>query len=245
MQRYFTENINLEFNTAILKNGDFHHAKNVMRSRIGDKIIICDLAKHCFIATIEDFTKTEVICVNLHPHTVIQKPYHVDIAQALIRRERFEYMLQKATELGVDRIIPIVTKHTIIKLGDDKQQNKLQRWNLICKEASEQSHRSTVSIVDPVIAINELQIMDYDLVLIAYETETNSKSLPDILRQSYSRILVIIGPEGGFAPKEVIALQHFPQVHVVGLGPRILRSETASSYILSVLSFIYELGEIA
>lgn len=240
MQRYFIEKIDISNNQAILTDGDFHHVKNVMRGRIGDEIIVCDY-EVCYQVTITDITKKEIITILDTLLEQKKQPYKCDIAQALIRRERFEYMLQKATELGVNTIIPTNMKNSIIKLQDNKKDNKVTRWNAITKEASEQSHRSTLSSVSDIKALKELNYKDYDIVLVAYEKEAKSTSLKEVLKDTYQNILVVIGPEGGFDPKEIEYLESLENAKLIGLGPRILRSETASSYILSVLSYEYEM----
>ncbi len=239
MQRYFIEKLDKINQTALLENNDFHHVKNVMRHRVNDQVIICD-DEMCYLSTITEFTKKSA---HLKLIEELQKPFKdfkVTIAQALIRRERFELMLQKSTELGVDYIIPTITKNTIIKLKDEKTTSKLNRWNTITKEASEQSHRTTKATVLDIKSMKDIDYSIYDLVLVAYEKETNNRQLKHILKDKYKNILVLIGPEGGFDPMEIEFLKEFT---FIGLGPRILRSETASSYILSVLSYEYEMSD--
>ncbi len=244
MQRYFIQDA-LQNDTRITTIiDDFHHIKNVMRFKVGDEIIICDPFGHCYISAIQSFNQQTVICSILSPVVNNNLPVQVDIAQALIRRERFEYMIQKSTELGVHTIIPIVTKHTIIKVQDQKEQQKQKRWNLIAKEASEQSHRSSTSNVTDVVDLKQLPFQQYEVVLVAYEKETNSYELRRALTEKPASILVVIGPEGGFDESEIDYLSTIQNVRFVGLGKRILRSETASGYVLSVVSFVYEMGDV-
>ena len=240
MQRYFIRKLDEINKKALLENNDFHHVKNVMRKRVNDEIIVCN-NDVCYQGIIEVFGKKDCLVNLISRLPKPEKDYKITIAQSLIRRERFELMLQKATELGVDEIIPITTKNTIIKLKDDKQQNKLIRWNTITKEASEQSHRYYQARVSDIMSLKELDFDAYDLVLVAYEKEVNSTKLKEVLKHKYHNILVIIGPEGGFDQSEVDYLENHT---FIGLGPRILRSETASSYILSVLSYEYEMSDV-
>lgn len=241
MQRYFIEKLHLESKEAFLVGNDFHHIKNVMRSKIGDYIIVCDNHDICFKSKIVSFENNQVktIFEELVPTTEL--PVVVDIAQALIRRERFEYMLQKSTELGAHTIIPVKMKHSIVQLEDKKEKKKIERWNKITKEASEQSHRNHNVMVDEVTGLRNIDFKSYDVVLVAYEKENQSTALEGCLTKNIKRILVVIGPEGGFHNSEIDFLQSFTNVCFVGLGKRILRSETASSYILSVISFVYEM----
>lgn len=241
MQRYFTDLIKNK--QAILKESDHHHIKNVMRFRVGDEVSVCDMNGHCFNGTFQSIKEEIVVSLsNELPSTEL--PCTVSIAQALIRRERFEYMIQKATELGMHHLIPINTKYSIVDVEEKKAAKKMERWQKIMLEASEQSRRNMVPVVDEIQHLKELDLTSYDAVFVAYEQKRQNKSLKTILEnQPFKNILLIVGPEGGFHPNEIKELSTQKNVHLIGLGKRILRSETASSYFLSVLSFVYELGE--
>jgi 16S rRNA (uracil1498-N3)-methyltransferase len=240
MQRYFIKTMNVKENTASIVGADFHHIKNVMRSKQGDNLIVCQDGV-CYIATINEITAEAVLCSLQKEIPSDSKEYTVTIAQGLIRRERFEYMLQKSTELGVDKIIPMMSQYSIIKVDSQKGIAKVDRWNKITKEASEQSHRNIQSIVTQIQDIRSIQYNQFDLVLVAYEKENMSHTLKQILQDKFKNILVLIGPEGGLSEVEIQFLSGYSNVEFVGLGQRILRSETASSYILSVLNYQYEM----
>ena len=171
MQRYFIDKLNEKEMTAILTDGDFHHIKNVMRCKVDDQIIVCDKDGACYKSSIMFFADNIVKCRLDESMSDNDLPVRVDIAQALIRREKFEYMLQKSTELGVNYIIPTITKNVIVKLDGSKADKKVKRWNLITKEASEQAHRSSLSTVTDVIRLEDLNYGEYDKVLVAYEQE--------------------------------------------------------------------------
>jgi len=240
MQRYFIENMNIKNKTAVILGADFHHIKNVMRSKVGDNLIVCQDGI-CFKAIINSFTNDEVVCSLETELETPLKDFHVTIAQGLIRRERFEYMLQKATELGADSIIPMMSQHSIVKVDPQKVGFKIDRWNKITKEASEQSHRNTKCLVHSIEDLHSIKFKSFDIVLVAYEKENMSHSLKFILQSKFKKILVLIGPEGGFSEEEIQFLSGYGNVDFIGLGNRILRSETASSYILSVLNYEYEM----
>lgn len=242
MQRYFIKELDIDNLKCVIDTKDVHHIKTVMRSKIGDNIIVCDSFENCFQATITELSN-EVICKLEEKLPSRELPVKVDIAQALIRRERFEYMIQKSTELGVDTIIPIYTKNVIIKLDDKKQDKKVDRWSILAKEASEQSHRSKITTIKDITNLFEISFNHYDKVLVAYENEHQSNNLFKVLQTKPQNLCVVIGPEGGFTKKEIDKLSSIPNIEFVGLGNRILRSETASSYILSVISYVYEMSE--
>lgn len=241
MQRYFTNEI--QNTQAILQETDHHHIKNVMRFRVGDEVSICDTKGHCYAGTFQEIGEQVVVSLGTQlPNNEL--PIHVTIAQALIRRERFEYMLQKATELGMHHLIPINTKYSIVDVDKKKEQKKIDRWQKIMQEASEQSRRNIVPTISDIVSLSMLDFSHYDAVFVAYEQEQSSNTLKTMLQKNkYKNIMLIVGPEGGFHPEEIKKMQTHKHVFVVGLGQRILRSETASSYFLSVLSYQYEMGE--
>lgn len=244
MQRYFIETIDSLNMTASIEGNDFHHLKNVMRHRINDKIIICNLEGLCYHSEITEFSPNSALCHLSELVHSSEMGVNCDVAQALIRREKFEYVLQKSSELGAKKIIPTVMRNSIIKLEDKKSDNKIARWNIITKEACEQSHRNQLCKVTDIIELKQLPYSDYDLILVCYEEEKKSKSLKKILESNvYKNILIVIGPEGGLSKDEIKYLKTIEHAYLVGLGPRILRSETASSYILSVISYVTEMSE--
>ena len=118
MQRYFTTEMNTLANTARIKE-DYHHIRNVMRFSIGSEIIVCDHHGHCYQSSITAIT--DVVDVELKEELqTTELGLQVDLAQALIRRERFEYVLQKATELGVHQILRVQIKHSNVKVDSPK-----------------------------------------------------------------------------------------------------------------------------
>ncbi len=242
MQRYFVNELNIETNKALIEEQDFHHLKHVMRHRIGDEVIVCKDSK-CFLSSILEYQETCAVVVLKKELPSQQKAVTIDIAQGLIRRERFEYMLQKSTELGVDTIFPTMMARSIVKFDQKKAASKLARWNTIVKEASEQAHRVSASFVGDIHTLASLPFDEYDQILVCYEAENNSTKLKQVLQNKVEKILVVIGPEGGLTEHEIEKLSNIKNTFMVGLGPRILRSETASSYILSVLSYKYEMSD--
>ncbi|MCK5731846.1 MAG: 16S rRNA (uracil(1498)-N(3))-methyltransferase, partial [Tenericutes bacterium] len=238
MQRYFIENKFFNENRVMILGKDFHHIKNVMRFDIGDEIIAVDYQKNVFLTRITEIRKKAVIAKLVEQITAIDKTMNLSIAQSLIKKDNMELVLQKTTELGVREIIPFRAKRSIVKI-DDFRKKKI-RYETIVKEASEQSERCTLPIISDIHEIESVPYSDFDLVLVAYARNNLESKLSDVLKSVdvNTKILVLIGPEGGFSAEELEYLAD--KGTFISLGSTILRSETAAIYIASSLRYILE-----
>ena len=156
-------------------------------------------------------------------------PVDVTLAMALIRREKFELVLQKAAELGVNQIVPFESSRCVVHA----KKGKTDRWQAILQEASEQCKRNRIPDIAMPVSFSQLDFSAFDCVMIPYEKEAGAGK--GILSTVHGRkIVVIIGPEGGFSEAEVQQVMDKGAVPV-SLGPRILRAETAAMYCLSAI----------
>jgi len=171
----------------------------------------------------------------------------ITLYQCLTQREKFEWILQKSTELGVAAVTPVVSSRSLVRKIDERDERKIQRWERILQEAAEQSRRGKVPRLHPTLSLDDAlrqAIQSHELCLIPWEEES-SQTLRQALQGKEAprpvSIAVFIGPEGGFSPEEI---QQACQAgaHPVSLGPRILRVETAA--ITSLALILYELGEM-
>ena len=196
MQQYFAKNKNLE-----LEDSDYHHIKNVMRMKTGDviKVVYDGVIYDCKLTNIEDKSKFEIITKKKEENV----GFKVDVAFSLIKEQKLNYLLQKATELGVNKLIPLNTRRSVVKIDGKKENSKVLRWNKICKEASEQAFRSFVPEVSSVLSLKDLINGDYDLKLLC-SLNKNTKNIKKVLQKNDKcvKILLVVGPEGGFDPKE-------------------------------------------
>jgi len=249
MQRYFinNENINIESNIAYITGSDFHHIKNVMRMHKGDKVYIVDEDKNAFVGEINDFYDSQVSCSLIEK---VERKAELDtdvvIAQGLVRREKTEEVLRRITELGAYGYVQVAMERSVVKVKETKD-SKLDRMKSIVKEACEQSHRNRLMKVYDIHSFKEFinEFKDYDVKLFAYEEagRNNVHNLKEmILKSKNKKIVVLVGPEGGISDKEVKLLEENGFISV-GLGPRILRTETAPLYVMSAISYELELGE--
>ena len=233
MQRYFGKIIGRQ---VLLEDNDIFHLTRVMRAKVGEKIEVVNEGV-VYLAQINRFKPLEIDVVRRLKENN-ELPNNIILIAALLKGEKMDLVLQKATELGVSEIVLLQTERTIVKFKKDEKEVKMKRFNLILKEAAEQSRRSIVPHLFRVITLDHLSDIDADVKMIAYEEEagpTNSfNKIVDAIKPG-QKIAVLIGPEGGFAEHEVeIALHH--GFKKVSLGKRILRAETASFYALSVIS---------
>mgnify|MGYP004507952685 FL=1 len=233
MQRYFCDS-NEEVVT--LSSDDSYHITKVMRMNVGDNIELVSNNK-LYIAEIIKTTPSVIVKKNS-----IQESFdtniNIDIAQSIVVEQKMDYILQKGTELGVNKFIPLIVDRSVVKLND-KSDKKQKRWQTIVKEAAEQSKRLEVPTVANPCNIKELAKLDYDFKILCSVNET-SKNIKTVLSNiSISdRILVVVGPEGGFTNLEEQELIKNGFVSA-SLGNRVLRTETASLFVLSVINYIF------
>ena len=237
MQRYFTTKKNEKM---ILEDGDFHHIKDVMRIKSGEQIICVCENKTYLCNIIYDNKEYDInIIKEIDNKTELKKK--VVLYQALIRNENLDLVIQKACELGATDFYPTIFNRNVVKITNDKKENKLNRFRKIAKEAAEQSHRESLMEIHDFIDVNDIKKDKDELALLAYENNKDiyilEKSLNNI--NDYNKISIVIGPEGGIDNNEVNNLMNKGFVNV-SLGKRILRSETAAMFSLSLISFYLE-----
>jgi 16S rRNA (uracil1498-N3)-methyltransferase len=244
MQRYFINNEQKQSNSIKITNQDFHHIKNVMRMKIGQHIEVCDEDGNLYICIIKEFSKDTVILdIDEIKTSEVELPTEITIALGLCKPAKQEEVLRRITELGATGFIPIEMKRSVVRIKD--ASSKLLRMQMIVKEAAEQSKRTKLLKVSEVIKLDKLltNLDDFDILVYAYEDlKSDSKNKLKKLIPAFKgkRVLIIVGPEGGFDKTEVDVLNEKGFI-AIGLGPRILRLETAPLYIMSAISYELEL----
>lgn len=250
MPKFFIKTENLKENEEIWITGrDVNHIKNVLRKKIDDKINICnsDTQKNyeCVIKNIEE---NKIVCKILYEvKSLTESNINITIFQGLPKADKMELIIQKATELGVKTIVPVITKRTVIKLKDKDKQNKVDRWQKIAEVAAKQSGRDIIPTIENIINITNIKFDEFDKIFVLYENEEKI-SIKDEIEQLKNdnkeelNIGIVIGPEGGFAENEIEQLRLNQNVSVVTLGKRILRTETVALVVSGIL--MYELGDL-
>jgi 16S rRNA (uracil1498-N3)-methyltransferase len=212
-----------------LKGEDFNYLKNVLRARAGDEIILFNGKGQAASGLISSISKNE-ISVELKEtfESNTESPLHITLLQGILKAQKMDFVVRKATELGVYRIQPVITERTEVR-----ETRKVERWRKIASEASKQCGRAVVPEVANPVLLEEF-LAGYDGAGIVF-WEEGGKSLKDF-RLKGNDIALIIGPEGGLTADEVsFALRK--KFFQATLGPRILMAETAAISALSLVQF--------
>ncbi|WP_400242526.1 16S rRNA (uracil(1498)-N(3))-methyltransferase [Niallia sp. JL1B1071] len=247
MQRYFAKN---EDDTFIIQEDDYHHIVRVMRMNIDDEIYCVNYNQQVARCKIENISENEVTAkVVQWLEGEIELPVSVSIVSGMPKGDKLEWIIQKGTELGAYEFIPFIAARSVVKWDEKKGEKKLVRWNKIAKEAAEQSHRTMIPEVNTPIDMKELIKLSegFNVKLVAYEEEARQGESSILTKKLQSMtkgqsILAVFGPEGGLTESEVTLLENHG-FETCGLGPRILRTETAPLYLLSAVSYHFELME--
>ncbi len=259
MQRYFVTPAQITEQHVVLTGEDARHLGAVMRAKPGDAFIACDGQGRDVLAKIESIDREAIRAdiVQVLP-TSAEMAWRVTVAQSLPKGDKLETVIQKGTEAGAFAFQPFLSRRTVVQYDERKEAKRAERWRKIAKEAAEQSHRSIVPEVRSVCDWKKLLggLSAYDLVLWCYEEEGRAgKGLRRTLAEfrkglggapagdRQPNLLLVVGPEGGFAPEEAEAAAAGGAV-LTGLGGRILRTETAALYALACIAYESdELGE--
>lgn len=238
MQRYFISPEQVEGEKFSIKGEDVHHIRRVMRMRPGDLLVACDGEGTDYIGELIEGNGDAVTCRILRRKPSTSEPrLQVTLAQSLPKGDKWEWVLQKGTELGASFFLPFTSRRTVVKWDRAKAEKRRERWKRILKEAAEQSHRGRIPAVSPVTDWNGLldAIKGSDLALIAYEGGGEPLSAA-LSRKVTSHLLLIVGPEGGWEEEEVRQARDAGAIPV-SLGTRILRTETAAVAMLACTMF--------
>lgn len=246
MDRFFVgkNNINLENKTCIIEGEDVKHISKVLRCRIGEELEICDNDNNEYICEITNIDKSQVE-LNIVEVVDIEREsdLKIKVYQGLPKGPKMEMILQKLTEVGVDEIILVQTKRTVVKVDDKKEDKKIERWERIIYEAAKQSKRGKIPKLRGVLSFKEAlaDMKENDFNIAPYENERTKSIKQAIKGVDIKNIGIFVGPEGGFEDTEIKAIEEIGG-QSVSLGPRILRTETASLVASSIV--LYELSDL-
>lgn len=233
MQRYFAKS--KQEHNFILNNDDLRHIKTVMRMKENDEILVV-FEQKTYLCVIIDIQSDIKIKIKEEIEQKEEEIPKVTLIIPILKEQKMDYILQKATELGVDEFIPFYAERSVIKEKEEKQSKKLERWNRIVKEASEQSHRLTIPNIRKITSLEEIMKLDgTNIVCSTAEKNTNIKKILKTLTKC-DRINIVIGPEGGLSINEEQKLINNEFIPVT-FGNRIFRVETVPIFIMSIVNY--------
>ena len=224
------ENI-FENKIVIDEKGDVNHLKNVFRVKIDEKVRAVDGEKEYLCRVAELDKKSVTLVIDEIFEDRFSTKVKIDAAIGILKNDKMDLTIQKLTEIGINKIIPLSTKRGVAKVSEKKD-----KWDLIVRESLKKCQGVKPLIIDEVTKIEKLKLEDYDLVIVPYECE-DEYTLKNLLRKQtkdLNSILYIVGPEGGFDIEEIEYLKQ-KGANIVTLGKRILRAETASIVVGGVL----------
>jgi 16S rRNA (uracil1498-N3)-methyltransferase len=228
MHRFFVPPHWIRGPTVVFEDPVAHQLRVVLRMRPGARIVALDNAGWEYEVELVEFGKAKATCALIERRPATGEPtLHLSLYQCALKKDNFEWVLQKCAEIGVSRFVPVISQRTVIT---DIREAKRQRWERILTEAAEQSRRGRIPALDDPRAFDQAadEADQFDLALIPWERET-ARPLRDVLIASDApaRVAIFIGPEGGFTDEEIEQAAARGIVPVT-LGPRILRAETAA-----------------
>ena len=223
-----------ENKVEITEKKDINHLKNVYRYKKGDHVRLID-GENEYLSQIEEIESKKILLdiieKKLDNYSLSAK---IDIALGVLKNDKMNIALQKLTEIGINKVIPLKSERVIVKLADSKE-----KWNVVIEEALKQCRGVKIPEIDKITLLKDIEYKDYDKIFFAYENSEEKRNIFEQLTGEEKRILYFIGPEGGFTQEEVEYLREHGAVEI-SLGKRIYRAETAAIVIGGILANVYK-----
>jgi 16S rRNA (uracil1498-N3)-methyltransferase len=226
-----------------LSAADVHHAVDVLRLRVGEQIDVVEPGARVWRVAVTQLGADGVRGSVLREIPVVASP-HVTLFQGVAKGEKMEAIVRQATEVGAERIVPVLTARSVVQLDARKRVDRGERWRRVAQAAAKQAKRTSVPGVADPITLSEAggELAGYDGIIVVWEECPGTGPGIDAAVRSIapgpdSRIAIVVGPEGGLTAEEVEALQALGAVSAT-LGPTILRTETAAVVALSLAVFV-------
>ena len=251
MPRFFVCKEQIDENRVTILGDDAHHLSRSLRMAVGECITVCDMQKkeyECRLsAFLPDRVEAEVLSVR---DSDTEPPYCAQVYQALPKGDKLDSIIQKAVECGASKIVTFESERCVVRAKEGNEEKKVERRRRIALEAAKQSGRAILPEVTPTVSFAKALDLakGADIALFCYEGD-GTDSLSAVLKSCRAKlgekqnptVSIVIGSEGGFSQKEAEAAVA-AGLHSVGLGKRILRTETAASFVLACLVYELELS---
>ena len=251
MPRFFVRQDQIDGDVITLRGDDAHHIARSLRMAVGEDITVCDMQGNQYDCTINGFDEDRAVFANINSRSCAETepPCKIHLFQALSKGDKLDTVIQKSVDCGVFCIVPFESERCVVRMKDGAEERKTERRRRISAEAAKQCGRGIIPEVEDTLTFSRMldRAMECDVRLFCYEgdgTVPMGRVVGEAVKAkadgSFPSVAVIIGSEGGFSQKEVAAAKE-RGMHLVGLGKRILRTETAPIFVLSALAFATEL----
>ena len=245
MFNFFAEKSCRNGNKYYIIGTDFNHIKNVLRMKEGDKFLVSFNGKSdlCRLEAFE--SDTVVAIIEEENYQNCELPVRIYLFQGLPKSDKMELIIQKSVELGVTDIVPVEMSRSIVKIDEKKKQSKISRWQSIAESAAKQSKRNVIPQIHAIKNFSQAveDAKNLDIIAVPYESKEGMVTTKNFLNEikPNKSIGIFIGPEGGFEDKE-IELAKSVDAHIISLGKRILRTETAAITAVGMCMLYIELN---
>ncbi len=228
------EKLNIENDKITINDRtDCNHIANVFRLNVGDSLRVVD-GEYEYLTEILNMSKKEIkLKIMKKNNDNYSLNVNIDIALGILKNDKMNLAIQKLTEIGINKIIPVQTERVVVKINEKKE-----KWNTTVKEAMKQCKGVKFTEIAPVTKIQMINYDSYDKIIYAYENSESSEKITDIVNRTDKNVLYIIGPEGGMTEKEVKFMKSIGAIEI-SLGKRILRAETAAIVMGGILTNVY------
>lgn len=224
MARFFVDRV--EGNNYTLEGEDALHITKSLRMKEKDRLTLCDINGVEYECEIKSVGVSVEVLVLESKACENEPTVKVTLYQGLPKSDKMELIIQKAVELGVTRIVPLITSRCISRPDTKSMEKKIKRWQKIAKEAAKQSRRGLIPKIDNIIDLKDIRSKDEDEACFMVFYENGGEKIRNIINKKPRDISIIVGPEGGFSEEEIAFLSE-QNVKIATLGKRILRTETA------------------
>ena len=244
MHRFFLPPEKCNGPVLLLSGSEAHHASEVLRARRGERVVVLDGVGREFLCEVSSVTPREVALRVASTHSIPPLPYQITLLQAVSKGKTFGVIVEKATELGAQRMVPILSERVVTQLDQENSAGKIEKWRQIAIESIKQCGSAWLPIIEAPVTPKEFLVRkkQFELQLIA-SLQDDRRSPREIFQSFVSEkgrlpktVCIWVGPEGDFTPAEMSLIKSEGALPVT-LGPLVLRSETAAIYCLSILNY--------
>jgi 16S rRNA (uracil1498-N3)-methyltransferase len=244
MHRFYLPPGQCSQSSLILETGEAHHALHVLRMRVGERTVVLDGAGHEYLCEVKETTRHEIHLAVIQKNATAPLPYEVTLLQAIPKGKLMEAIVQKGTELGVHRIVPILSERVVAQLDSESSETKIHKWQITAIEAIKQSGCPWLPVIEKPQTVKAYldRTEKFDLPLIA-SLQKDTRHPREWFQAFFAEhkrlpqsLCVWVGPEGDFTPAEMGVIRSIGALPIT-LGRQVLRTETAALYCLSILNY--------